>query len=97
MFEPGDKVICVNDRDIDPLGIKIHGGKHPIENQLYCIEDCWSDNDIIFAVSLVGMPARPKTFRNARFGWFAWRFRKVEELRDTNRASKSKGVKEPAK
>lgn len=97
MFEPGDKVICVNDQDIDPLGVKIHGGKHPVENQLYCIEDCWTDNEVIYAVSLVGMPAKPKTFRNARFGWFAWRFRKVEELRDASRVANKAKANEPVK
>ncbi len=96
MFEPGDKVICVNDRDIDPMGVRIHGGRRPVKNELYCVEDCWSDDGQVFAVSLVGMPATPRALAEARFGWFAWRFRKVEELREARRAAQKVGKPELA-
>lgn len=85
MFKPGDKVMVVNTKTVNPLSdAQEHDSgvtERPEFGRIYVVSDCW-ETSIGSQVWLIGMGALFAPIINGfKTGWRAENFRKLEEIK----------------
>lgn len=89
MFEPGQKVVCIDDRF--PEGIRDIFNALPVKGRHYTVRDLvpginWglAQEPAVYLAELVNLPNSHGT----EPGFACWRFREIEEIEELEHAEK---------